>query len=186
MPNRWLPKSHTLYDHLFREAADVFFEATPLTWLHAKALGVAESSLRARAVSPAGARGVMQLMPATGAELGLRSEGDFFDPRTNILTGTRYLRRMWEFFRTPPSHPRGGERYLFAVAAYNAGAGNILKAQARAGALGYPKADFVGVAAALPLITFSRAKETLHHVARVKMILHALAEEEASTLREAA
>jgi soluble lytic murein transglycosylase-like protein len=76
---------------------------------------VAESGGKAHAVSPAGARGLMQIMPATGRELGLVNP---FDPRENILAGTRYLSRMLKRF--------GGDITL-ALAAYNAGPGAVRK-----------------------------------------------------------
>lgn len=67
-----------------------------------------ESGYRPNAVSSAGARGLMQLMPATAAEVGVR---DPFDPRQNIMGGARYLRKMFDRFGS----------LKLAVAAYNAG-----------------------------------------------------------------
>lgn len=75
----------------------------------------AESNFDRYAVSPAGARGLMQLMPGTAAELGVK---DVFNPAENIAGGTQYLRRCLDAF---------GGNLSWALAGYNAGPNNVKK-----------------------------------------------------------
>lgn len=64
----------------------------------------AESRGRARAVSSAGAMGLMQIMPATWSMLTARHRlgSDAFDVRGNILAGAAYLRAMWDRYGDRP------------------------------------------------------------------------------------
>nr|WP_210347555.1 lytic transglycosylase domain-containing protein [Agrobacterium sp. OT33] len=83
----------------------------PQTWI--VAVKRAESHDDVRAVSPAGALGLMQIMPGTWDELRARYRlgSDPFDPRDNIIAGTAYLREMLDRYGTVPA----------MLAAYNAG-----------------------------------------------------------------
>lgn len=87
----------------------------PPTWI--RTVMQAESGFEPRAISRAGAMGLMQLMPQTWAEwrnrLGLG--GDPFDVRDNILAGAAYLRALFDRFGAPGF-----------LAAYNAGPGRYL------------------------------------------------------------
>jgi soluble lytic murein transglycosylase-like protein len=91
-------------------AADRY--GVPAAFLHSVAR--AESAYRVDAVSPKGAIGVMQLMPATAAELGANPR----DPAENIDAGARHLRDLLERY--------DGSAHK-ALSAYNAGAGAVQK-----------------------------------------------------------
>ena len=99
------PGDQRAYSREIAEASARYAVPERLIW----AVIRVESGFDHRAVSPKGARGLMQLMPETAAILGVR---DSFDPRQNIQGGTRHLRAMMERFRYNPR---------LAVAAYNAG-----------------------------------------------------------------
>jgi soluble lytic murein transglycosylase-like protein len=102
------------YDDLISEAAEKY----DLDPQMIRAVMQAESAFNAMAVSPVGALGLMQLMPALATELGVT---DPMDPRQNIMAGSLYLRQLLD------SH-RGNVK--LALASYNAGPGNVAKYRA--------------------------------------------------------
>ena len=99
-----------LYDDAFLFAA----AANGLPAELIKAVAVAESRMNPAAVSPAGAQGLMQILPSTARALGL---ADPFDAEQSIQAGARYLARQVAAFGS----------FKLAVAAYNAGPGAVRK-----------------------------------------------------------
>jgi soluble lytic murein transglycosylase-like protein len=90
-----------------RPAFDAAARDTGLPLAMLVAVARVESNLRANARSEAGARGLLQLMPATGSALELNID----DPEANVLAGARYLQQLLDRFRSTD----------LALAAYNAG-----------------------------------------------------------------
>jgi soluble lytic murein transglycosylase-like protein len=99
------------YDTYVRQAASLYQIPEELV----RAVIQVESGGNPRAVSPANAKGLMQLIPATAQRMQVE---DLFDPRQNIFGGTRYLRILANLFN--------GDLVL-TVAAYNAGEGAVLR-----------------------------------------------------------
>lgn len=104
------PSRSDPYGAFITEAAQRF--GVPEAWI--RAVMRVESAGDVRAISSAGAMGLMQIMPATWADLRVRHRlgGNPYDPRDNILAGAAYLRDMHDRYGSPGF-----------LAAYNAGPG---------------------------------------------------------------
>ncbi|EPF71583.1 lytic transglycosylase domain-containing protein [Acinetobacter rudis] len=99
------------YDHIIQRAAQTHRVSAGLI----KAVMHTESGFNPSARSPVGAQGLMQLMPATAKRFNVSNA---FDPEQNILAGSKYLSILLKRFN--------GNTHL-ALAAYNAGEGNVSK-----------------------------------------------------------
>jgi hypothetical protein len=98
------PKSGAYDPIIEKYASDYQLDASLI-----RSIIATESGFNARAVSPKGARGLMQLMPATAARLGVKNS---FDPEENIRGGVRHFRSLMDNF---------GNNLALSLAAYNAG-----------------------------------------------------------------
>ena len=110
-PRDTSPDRYRRFDAFIREAAALY--RLPEAFI--RAVIRVESDYNPGVISHAGAQGLMQLMPGTAARMGVR---DVFDPRQNILGGSRYLRVLANHF--------DGDLIL-TIAAYNAGEGAVMR-----------------------------------------------------------
>jgi len=105
------PERYHRYDAHIEEAAKLYKIPEPLI----RAVIRVESDYDPNVVSVCGAEGLMQLMPGTSDRMGVEKP---FDPRQNILGGTRYLRILANMFE--------GD-VILTIAGYHAGEGNVVK-----------------------------------------------------------
>jgi membrane-bound lytic murein transglycosylase F len=141
------------YDLAFKHWGEFYFPGEDWHWWRAQ--GVAESGLNPGAVSPDGARGIMQLMPETAREMG----ADPSDAESNIRGGIKFDRELWNGWSRCASTLA---RRDLMFASYNAGPGNIEQAVRLAGSSLWEK-----VAPVLRRVTGTHAVETIHYVQRI-------------------
>jgi len=152
---------HTKYDHDIKSASDRWMPG--VDWRLWKAQLYQESHLKPEAVSPVGARGIAQIMPGTWKDVSRAMGYGAASPHVAELAieaGAYYmggLRKSW-------SAPRPeADRHSLAMASYNAGLGNLLKAQRVAGGA----ASYHEIISALPKVTGHHSKETTTYVQRI-------------------
>ncbi len=112
-PNIRVTRAGARYDDAYDRAIEVSAATHGVRSDLVRAVIQVESGFNPRAVSAKGARGLMQLMPATARDLGVKN---VFDPEENIRGGVAYLRLLLDRYN-------GNEE--LALAAYNAGAGAV-------------------------------------------------------------
>ena len=118
------------YDRHFKKYSKHYF-GVGFNWRWFKAQAIAESGLEPKAKSATGARGVMQILPSTYAEI--KKNNPHFkridSPKWSIAAGIYYDRQL---FRRWTKYIGGDERLRFALASYNAGFGAVRKAYRKA------------------------------------------------------
>lgn len=158
----WSPLSFSAdLDRIIKRSAEMYLPG--VDWLLWKAQIKQESSFNCNATSPVGAQGCAQIMPATMRDISRLSGilGSAYDPEIGIAAGAFYMAQQRAIFRAPrPDF----ERHNLAMAAYNAGAGSIIKAQKLAG----NPPEWQPVADKLHLVTGRHSHETIGYVKRIR------------------
>lgn len=146
------------YDNSFRKWSAYYTPEVPWYWLKAQCWQ--ESRFIPTAVSPVGAQGICQFMPPTWRDMErkLGFTGDPFIPDLNIQAAASYmsqLRKTWD-----RRERTNTQIHSLAMASYNAGTGNILKAQSLSG----DKRLWCEIKPYLPQVTGKNSEETIHYV----------------------
>ena len=161
------------YDRYFSKYSKRFFGPN-FDWKYFKAQAIAESRLQARAKSPTGAVGIMQIMPQTYKEILIRNgriKGPRTHPRWNIAAGIYYNRELWRIWKARRPFQ---DRINFMFGSFNAGKGNVLKAQQLAAREGLNENLWKSIIRTLPAVTGRRSKETITYVEKIHTIKQVL------------
>ena len=135
-------------------------------WYWNKAQLIAESNLNPNARSPVGAMGLGQFMPKTWEQMQreLNITANAYSAPHNIQASAYYMRQLRQQFKKPrPEY----DKHSLALASYNAGLGNILKAQQKGG----NSLLYKPMIEALPKVTGHHSVETTNYVQRIWRII---------------
>ena len=157
------------YDQYFRKYSKRFF-GPAIDWHWFKAQGIAESGLRENARSWVNAKGIMQLMPRTFAELKNKNPelSNVMEPRWNIAAGIYYdstLFSKWEEDR------QFLDRMRFMLGSYNAGFSTILRAQKLSRKNGFNGRDWHIIKSVAPKVSRWREKGTLGYISKIEKLM---------------
>lgn len=163
---RQAKKSTARFDPIFKKYTKRYF-GIGTDWRLFKAQGMAESDLTPDATSRVGARGIMQLMPATYGHIqsALPSFGAIDNPEWNIAAGILHDRDLWTLFKkdVPDS-----TRWDFVFAGYNAGEGTIMRARRTAAAAQLDNSHWNSIEQIAPTVQRWRYTETLDYVRKIR------------------
>ena len=153
------------YDEHFRKYSKRFF-GVGFDWKWFKAQAIAESSLRDDVKSWAGAKGIMQIIPRTFAEIQEKNPSfiNINEPRWNIAAGIYYDNQQYRMWKDVSA---SDDRLSFMFASYNAGRGTILNAQRVSKQEGYPGNSWNHIEAVAIKVPRWRHDETLNYIRKI-------------------
>lgn len=155
------------YDDVFRKYSKRYF-GIGFDWRHFKAQGMAESNLDPAARSWVGARGIMQLMPATYNAISSKNREfrAIDDPEWNIAAGIMHDRYLWGYWAKEVPDER--ERLDFMYGSYNAGQGTIGRAHRAARDQQLDHDRWANIERVAPVVPRWRYRETLGYVRKIR------------------
>lgn len=159
----------TKYDGYFKKYTKHFF-GPGFDWRYFKSQAIAESNLSSDAKSQVGAKGIMQIMPKTFEEIRYKNaliKGSPLQPKWNIAAGIYYDRAIWKLWKAKRPFM---DKLAFMFGAYNAGKGNIIKAQKIAEKNGMNPNHWSSIEKTLFKITGKHSKETIGYVNKIKKV----------------
>lgn len=152
------------YDAHIRQHVGQYITSFKVDWRWLKAQFHCESNLNPDAVSHVGASGIAQFMPATWEqmcdELWSGKRKDIFDPVASIEAGCYYMNKLAGKWNAPRP---AMDRWCLAMASYNAGMANLLKAQKLANGVN----DFARIIKRLPDVTGQHSVDTKNYIKRI-------------------
>ncbi len=161
------------HDNHFRKYSKRYF-GVEFDYRIFKAQAIAESRLKEKAVSRAGALGIMQIMPRTYTDIKKKNKlisGAISDTRWSIAAGIYYNRYLWNDWRAERSFQ---DRINFMIGSYNAGKKNILKAQKHARWRGKNGNNWKEIEKTLHKVTRGHSRETIAYVRKIEAVTQIL------------
>ena len=158
--------SYQKYDDYFKKYTERYF-GDRADWRLFKAQAIVESGLRPTVVSPVGARGIMQIMPATYGDIRKHNPDnlhDIDDPESNIAGGIWYAHQEWTYWERN-SDSKDHDQFMFG--SYNAGRGPLKRAQKLAASAKMNEKSWPTIEKVAPQVSNWRYRETLAYVIAV-------------------
>jgi membrane-bound lytic murein transglycosylase MltF len=159
----------TKYDSYFKKYSKHFF-GPGFDWKYFKSQAIAESNLDSDAKSHVGAKGIMQIMPKTFEEIKYKNpsiKGTSQQPKWNIAAGIYYDRTIWKLWKAKRPFI---DKLGFMFGSYNAGKGNILKAQKIAKRNGMDPNRWSSIEKSLKKVTGKHSRETIGYVDKINKV----------------
>ena len=157
------------YDQYFRKYSKRFF-GPAIDWHWFKAQGIVESGLCENARSWVNAKGIMQLMPRTFADLKDKKPelSNVMEPRWNIAAGIYHDSTLFSKWQEDRHFL---DRMRFMLGSYNAGFSNVLRAQKFSRKNGFSGRDWHSIKSLANKVSRWREKETLGYMSKIEIMM---------------